>query len=94
LVNSTLTSTYQHVNGQLYFPQTSSCVDKLDHFFATQVPEVEMKKVATQIQDSDGKRVDVVAWAWIAKVAQGTEEWWTCEDFIAGRVVGLENVEW
>jgi hypothetical protein len=94
LVQSTLISTYQHVNGLLYFPKTSSCIDRLEHFFAAQVPIVEKRKVATQIQDSAGKRVDVIAWAWIAKVAEGTEEWWTCEDYIAGRVVGLESVEW
>jgi hypothetical protein len=94
LVQSTLMSTYQHVNGLLYFPKTSSCVDKLDHFFATQVPIVEKRKITTQVQDSDGKRVDVVAWAWVARAAAGTEEWWTCEDYIAGRVVGLESVEW
>jgi hypothetical protein len=87
-------STYQHVNGLLYFPKTSSCVDKLDHFFAMQVPIVEKRKITTQVQDSDGKRVDVVAWAWVARAAAGTEEWWTCEDYIAGRVVGLESVEW
>jgi hypothetical protein len=94
LVQSTLISTYQHVNGLLYFPKTSSCVDRLDHFFAAQVPKVERKRVTTQIQDSDDIRVDAVAWAWITKVAEGTEEWWTCEDYIAGRVVGLESVEW
>jgi hypothetical protein len=94
LVQSTLISTYQHVNGLLYFPKTSSCVDKLDHSFAPRVPKLERRKITTQIQDSTGKRHDFVAWARIAKVAEGTEEWWTCEDYIAGRVVGLENVEW
>jgi hypothetical protein len=53
-----------------------------------------MRKITTQIQDSDGKRREVVACAWVAKVAEGTEEWWTCEEFIAGRVIGLESVEW
>jgi hypothetical protein len=94
LVNSTLTSTYHHTNGILYFPKTSLCIDKLDHFFTSQTPKLEMRKVTTQIQDSNEKRHDVVAWAWIAKAAEGTEEWWTCEDYIAGRVVGLESVEW
>jgi hypothetical protein len=94
LVQSTLTSTYHHTNGLLYFPKSALCLDKLDRFFVSQTPKVEMRKVTTQIQDSDGKRRDVVAWAWIAKAAEGTEEWWTCEDYIAGRVVGLESVEW
>jgi hypothetical protein len=94
LVQSTLASTYHHTNGLLYFPKSSLCIYKLNHFFISQTPKLEIRKVTARIQDSDGKRRDVVAWAWIAKAAEGTEEWWTCEDYIAGRVVGLESVEW
>jgi hypothetical protein len=94
LVNSTLTSTYHHTNGLLYFPKTSSCLDRIHHFFTTQTPKLDMRNITTQIRDSDGKRREVVACAWVAKVAEGTEEWWTCEEFIAGRVIGLESVEW
>jgi hypothetical protein len=94
LVKSTFTSTYHHVNGLLYFPKTSSCIDKLHNFFSQQTPKLEMRGVTTQIQDSNGKRHNVPSWAWVAEGAEGAEEWWTCEDFIAGRVVGLQNVEW
>lgn len=94
LAKSTVQSTYHHVHGLLYFPKTSACVEKLNDLFSTQKPRLEMKKVIAQIQDSTGKRHDLVAWAWVARTAEGTEEWWTCEDFVAGRVVGLQNVKW
>jgi hypothetical protein len=94
LVKSIHTSTYSHVSGLLYFPKTSSCIDKLHNFFSQQTPKLEMRGVTTQIQDSNGKRHNVLSWAWVAEAAEGAEEWWTCEDFIAGRVVGLQNVEW
>lgn len=94
LVNSDFQSTYRHVNGLVYFPKTSACIDKLNGYFASHTPKVELRRVTTQIQDSNGKRHDIAAWAWIAENAEGTEEWWTCEDFVAGRVVGLQNVNW
>ncbi|KAH0293780.1 hypothetical protein KCU62_g860, partial [Aureobasidium sp. EXF-3399] len=102
LARSTFQSTYHHVNGLVYFPKTSACIEKLNAFFTTrcpmqeptQTPEMGMRKVTTQVQDSNGRRHDIIAWAWVAKTAEGTEEWWTCEDFVAGRVVGLQSVKW
>lgn len=94
LVKSTFQSTYHHVNGLLYFPRTFACIDKLDDFFSSQTPELRMTKVTIRIQDSTGERLDIIAWAWTAETAEGTEEWWTCEDYVAGRIVGLQNVEW
>lgn len=94
LAKSSFTSTYHHVNGLLYFPKTSSCVGRLSDYFPPHVSLVEIREVVTQIQDSNEKHHEVVAWAWVAGAAGGTEERWTCEDFIAGRVIGLENVKW
>jgi hypothetical protein len=94
VVKSTFTSTYHHVNGLLYFPKDSSCIGKLNKLFSTKTPNAGTRKLKTQIQDSNGKRHEVAAQAWVARAAEGTEEWWTCEDFIAGRVIGLENVKW
>jgi hypothetical protein len=94
LAKPSFTSTYHHVDGLLYFPKDSSCVGRLNDYFSPQTSQVEMREVVTQIQDSNGKRHEVAARAWVARAAEGTEEWWTCEDFIAGRVIGLENVKW
>ena len=94
LVKSTFQSTYHHVHGLLYFPKTPACMEKFNNILSTQTIELDMKEATTQIQDSDGRRHDIIAWAWVAEVAEGTEEWWTCEDYVAGRVVGLHSVKW
>lgn len=94
LVKSTFQSTYHHVHGLLCFPKTPACMEKLNNILSTQTSRLEMKKATTQIQDSSGKRHDIIAWAWVAGTPEGTEEWWTCEDYVAGRVVGLQSVKW
>jgi len=94
LVKSTFQSTYHHVNGLLYFPKTSACIEKLNNILSTQTPRLEMKEATAQIQDSNGRRHDIITWAWVAETAEGTEEWWTCEDYVAGRIVGLHSVKW
>lgn len=65
-----------------------------DFLVASHTARSEMRKVYTQIQDSEGKRHEISAWAWVALSTEGAEEWWTLEDFIAGRIVGLGTVEW
>jgi len=95
LVPATAFSTYHHVNGSLYFPQSAEAMEKISDFLAaTHTTKTEMRKVKTQIQDTQGKRHEIGAWAWVAVNVEGTEEWWTLEDFIAGRIVGLGTVEW
>lgn len=95
LVPATTFSTYHHVNGLLYFPQGLDVMEKISDFLAiTHNTKSEMREVQTQIQDSEGKRHDINAWAWVAVTAEGAEEWWTLEDFVAGRIVGLGTVEW
>ncbi|KAG9966250.1 hypothetical protein KCU61_g1200, partial [Aureobasidium melanogenum] len=95
LVPATTFSTYHHVNGLLYFPPSPTALSKINDFLAaTHTTNPEMRKVQTQIQDSEGKRHEISAWAWVAVIKELTEEWWTLEDFIAGRIVGLGTVEW
>jgi hypothetical protein len=65
-----------------------------DFLTTTHTTRTEMRKVQTQIRDSEGKRCEIGAWAWVAVDQEGTEEWWTLEDFVAGRIVGLGTVEW
>lgn len=88
-------SIYRHVNGLLYFPSSLDAVTKITEFLAgTHTIRAEMRKVQTQVSDSQGKRHEISAWAWVAETKEGTEEWWTLEDFVSGRVVGLGSVEW
>ncbi|KAK6004483.1 hypothetical protein QM012_008345 [Aureobasidium pullulans] len=95
LIQATPFSIYHHVNGLLYFPQDQQAVEKVTTFLAsTHNTKSEMRTAQTQIQDSEGKRHEVTAWAWIDEVAKGTEEWWTLEDFIAGGIIGLGTVDW
>lgn len=95
LIPATNFSTYHHANGLLYFPQSPEAIEKISNFLAiTHNNKTEMSEVQTQIQDSEGKRHEISAWAWVAVSTEGTEEWWTLEDFIAGRIVGLGTVEW
>ncbi|KAG9589628.1 hypothetical protein KCU77_g2421, partial [Aureobasidium melanogenum] len=95
LVPAKALSTYHHVNGLLYFPSSPAALSKINGFLtATHTTDTERRKVQTQIQDSEGERHEITAWAWVAVTKEGTEEWWTLEDFIAGRIVGLGTVEW
>ncbi|KAH0375875.1 hypothetical protein KCU92_g10021, partial [Aureobasidium melanogenum] len=95
LVPAKAFSTYHHVNGLLYFPCSPTAMQKINDFLTTtHTTRTEMRKVQTQIRDSEGKRCEIGAWAWVAVDQEGTEEWWTLEDFVAGRIVGLGTVEW
>lgn len=95
LVPSTTFSTHHHVNGMLYFPQDPEALEKINDFLTTtHNTKSETRKVKTQIQDSERKSHEIGAWAWVAMSTKGAEEWWALEDFVAGRIVGLETVEW
>lgn len=95
LAPATTFSIYHHVNGLLYLPSSPDAVTKITEFLAgAHTIRAEMRKVQTQVSDPQGKRHEIEAWAWVAVSAEGTEEWWTLEDFVAGRIVGLGAVEW
>ncbi|CAD0090061.1 unnamed protein product [Aureobasidium vineae] len=95
LVKSTAFSTYPRVQGLLYFPEHAGVMEQIGEFFAVyHKAQLEMRKVQTQVEDTEGKRHDITAWAWVAAAAEGEEQWWTLEDFVAGRIIGFESVEW
>ncbi|CAD0114625.1 unnamed protein product [Aureobasidium uvarum] len=95
LVESTAFSTYHQVQGLLYFPEDAGVVEKIGEFFAVHCKaEIKMRKATAQVEDTKGKRHDITAWAWVATAVEGEEQWWTLEDFVAGRIIGFESVEW
>ena len=95
LVPVGLFSTYRCVGGLVYFPCSSTDIDKIGDFLAgTQDTKMEMRTVQTLIRDSEGRRRGISAWACIAVDKEGAEQWWTLEEFVAGRIVGIETVKW
>lgn len=90
-----LFSTYRYVGGLVYLPSSRTDIDKIGDFFnTTQDTKLEVRKVQTQIRDSEGRRWRISARAWVAVNAEGAEQCWTLEEFVAGRIVGVETVEW
>jgi hypothetical protein len=105
LVPAGALATYTYTNGMVFFPASArdneEFMEMIGEWYQatrTRQSSIEIRKIRVQIEDAEGERWNIDALAWVTEDGHDegaeNEEWWTVEEFVAGRVVGLGTVKW